>query len=101
MRRGAGLRRSTVWTLRRAASVALALSIVCAIGSLGVAVVTLLQWLIGGTTRLIAIGGLAVASVLMFFLFYETWSFAVRKDMEADAERGLAECGEDVGEGMV
>jgi hypothetical protein len=43
----------------------------------------------------------SVVSVLMVLLFYETWSFAVRKDMAVDAARERAECGGDVEDGMV
>jgi hypothetical protein len=111
------LKRSTIWKLRRSAGLALVLSILCALGSICLFVIELLRWMITGLIQPITIGHLIgidgfwgrlplwivgpALSVLMLVLFFETWSFAVRKDMAVDAARGRAECGEDVQDGMI
>lgn len=95
----------------------MALSIATAVGSIGLFAADLLGWLIAGTMRPVTIGRLIgiesiwlhvplwifgpVVSVVMLVLFYETWSFAVRKDMAVDAARGRAECGGEVEDGMI
>jgi hypothetical protein len=94
----------------------LALSGISAIGSIGLLANDLLRWLVTGTMRSVTIARLigtdalwlrvplwivgAAISVLMLVLFFETWSFAVRRDVALDAARGRAECGDGVEDGM-
>jgi hypothetical protein len=87
--------------LRHAASVALMMAIVCALGTLFIIAAHLLEWFVEGRMTHLTVGQILgtdslwlqiplcllspVVTFLALYLFFGTWSYAVRKDMEADA----------------
>jgi H+/Cl- antiporter ClcA len=94
------LKRSTILTLRRAASIVLMLAIATAVATICIFVAHFIELIAEGSMTHITIADLIGAQVwwlriplcllspfiafVALYLFFAMWSYAVRKDIEAD-----------------
>jgi len=94
------LKRSTILALRRAASIVLMLSIAAVVATICIFAVHFIELLIEGSMTHVTIADLIGAEAwwlriplclispliafLALYLFFAMWSYAVRKDIEAD-----------------
>ena len=94
------LKRSTILALRRAASIVLILSIATAVATICIFAAHFIELIVEGSMTHVTIAGLIGTEVwwlriplclispliafVALYLFFAMWSYAVRKDIEAD-----------------